>query len=87
MSGLSDIDPAFALFEIPMFFESYDELFHVLEGMGPELEARLEAEGYVLLHWAHAGWIYFFTAEPVASYELGSDATLDAFCSAVEGRL
>jgi len=69
VSGLSDIDPAFALFEIPMFFESYAELFHVLEELSPDLEARLEAKGYRLLHWAHAGWIYFFTSEPVASFE------------------
>ncbi|MFQ5527695.1 MAG: TRAP transporter substrate-binding protein DctP [Thermoanaerobaculia bacterium] len=69
VSGLSDIDPAFALFEIPMFFDSYEELFHVFEAMGPELEARLEAKGYVLLHWAHAGWIYFFTTQAVGSFD------------------
>lgn len=69
VSGLSEIDPAFALFEIPMFFDSYEELFHVLGELGPELEARLEAQGYVLLHWVQAGWIYFFTAEPVATFE------------------
>ncbi|MCP4203343.1 MAG: hypothetical protein GY769_15580 [bacterium] len=69
VSGLSDIDPAFALFEIPMFFDSYDELFHVFEALSPELEARLEAKGYVLLHWAHAGWIYFFTTEPVETFD------------------
>ena len=69
VSGLSDIDPAFALFEIPMFFDSYDELFHVLEVIGPELEASLEGKGFVLLHWVHAGWIYFFTTEPADSFE------------------
>ncbi len=68
VSGLSDIDSAFALFEIPMFFDSYDELFHVFEIMGPDLEARLREKGFVLLHWAHAGWIYFYTARPVESF-------------------
>ena len=69
VSGLSDIDPAFALFEIPMFFDSYEELFHVLEAMGPDLEARLRAKGYILVHWAQAGWIYFFTTEAVETFE------------------
>lgn len=69
VSGLSDIDPAFALFEIPMFFDSYAELFHVFEAMGPDLEARLRAKGYILVHWAQAGWIYFFTTEPVETFD------------------
>jgi TRAP-type transport system periplasmic protein len=67
VSGLTEIDPAFALFEVPMFFASYGELFHVLDALAPELERRLEVHGFRLLHWGHAGWIHFFTTRPVAS--------------------
>jgi TRAP-type C4-dicarboxylate transport system substrate-binding protein len=69
VSGLTEIDPAFALFEVPMFFASYDELFHLLSELGPELESRLLAKGFRLLHWGHGGWIHFFTTRPVASLE------------------
>ena len=69
VSGLTEIDPAFAVFEIPMFFESYDELTHVLEALEPELEKRLAAKGFVLLHWGHGGWIHFFTKRPVKTLE------------------
>ncbi len=67
VSGLTDIDKGFEIFEIPMFFDSYDELFHVIEKARPELEKRLEAKGYVLLHWGHGGWVHIFSKQPVAS--------------------
>lgn len=69
VSGLTEIDPAFALFEVPLFFATYDELFHVLDELEDELENRLLAKGFRLLHWGHAGWIHFFTTAPVDSVE------------------
>lgn len=69
VSGLTEIDPAFALFEIPGFFESYDELFHVLAALEPELERRLQAGGFRLLHWGHGGWVYFFSTAPTTTLD------------------
>jgi TRAP-type C4-dicarboxylate transport system substrate-binding protein len=69
VTGLTEIDPAFALFEIPMFFDSYSELFRVLEALEPELRHRLAAEGFRLLHWGHGGWVYFFTARPATTLD------------------
>ncbi|MCP3962945.1 MAG: hypothetical protein GY719_34330 [bacterium] len=69
VSGLSTIDEGFEIFEIPMFFESYDELFHVLEKTRPALEKRLEAKGYVLLNWGQGGWIHIFSKQPVRSVD------------------
>lgn len=63
--GLTQIDKGFEVFEIPMFFESYAELNHVLEKLRPELEKRLEAKGFVLLHWGHGGWVHLFSKDPV----------------------
>ncbi len=65
VSGLADIEPGFEIFQIPMFFQSYEELFHVLEKMRPELEKRLAAKGFHLLNWGHGGWVHFFSKEPV----------------------
>jgi TRAP-type C4-dicarboxylate transport system substrate-binding protein len=64
-SGLSDIDPAFQVFGVPMFFDNYDELLAVLTKMEPVLEQRMEAKGFVLLNWGHGGWVHFFTKQPV----------------------
>ncbi len=68
-AGLANIDPAFNVFNIPMFFTSYPELYATLDKLTPLLRQRLEAKGFVLLAWGHGGWVYFFTKQPVASVE------------------
>lgn len=68
-AGLADIDPAFQLFKIPMFFDSYPELDAVLDKLTPLLKQRLEAKGFVLLNWGHGGWLYFFNHQPVKTVE------------------
>ena len=68
-SGLGDIEPAFLLFETPLFFQTDDEIRHLLTEMGPVFERRLEEKGYVLVHWGHAGWLRMFSDEPIESYE------------------
>lgn len=65
VSGLADIDEAFTIFEIPMFYRSYDELFAVLSELTPMLKKRLDDKGFVLLNWGHAGWVHLFTKKPV----------------------
>ena len=69
ITGLSEIDESFRLFAIPVFFDTYPELFHVLKKLEPTLKARLEAKGFVLLNWGHGGWVHFFTRTPVQTIE------------------
>ncbi len=64
-SGLSEIDDAFKVFRLPLFFRSYEELRAVRQAMAPDLERRLEAKGFKLLGWAEVGWVYFFSSKPV----------------------
>jgi TRAP-type C4-dicarboxylate transport system substrate-binding protein len=40
VTGLAEIDPAFKVFTIPLFWDSYEELLFVLEAMEPYLAAR-----------------------------------------------
>ncbi len=69
VGGLTDIDKGFEIFEIPMFFESYEELFHVLEKTRPALSQRLEAKGFVLLNWGQGGWVHMFSKQPVGDVD------------------
>jgi TRAP-type C4-dicarboxylate transport system substrate-binding protein len=66
-AGLAQIDNAFQMFGVPMFFDSYPELNAVLEKMTPILKRRLEAKGFVLLNWGHGGWVYFFTRQKAST--------------------
>ena len=64
--GLSQIDPSVAALQfMPMMFRSWAEVDHVRERLRPELEAKLAAKGFVVLMWGEAGWVQFFTREPI----------------------
>ena len=63
--GLGMIDPAFNVFNVPFFLESYEELNYVIEKLTPTLRKRAEAKGFVLLNWGHGGWTQVFTKNPV----------------------
>jgi TRAP-type C4-dicarboxylate transport system substrate-binding protein len=68
-AGLASLDPAFHIFNIPMFFASYPEMYATLEALEPVLKKRLEDRGFVLLSWGHGGWVYFFTKNPIETTE------------------
>lgn len=68
-TGLSLISREPMALQLPMVFASYDELDAVREALEPELAAVFEKQGFVLLTWGDAGWLYFFTRKPAASLE------------------
>src|SRR5216110_2538204 len=51
--GLGSIDAAFNVFDVPFFFESYDELNYVTAKLTPPIRKRIESKGFVLLNWGH----------------------------------
>jgi TRAP-type transport system periplasmic protein len=67
IKGLTEIDAAFTIFTIPLFFESPEEVLHVLEAMTPVLRERLEARGFFLLNWGYAGWVHMYSRRPIRS--------------------
>jgi TRAP-type C4-dicarboxylate transport system substrate-binding protein len=63
--GIGDIDPAIgALQEMPMMFRTLEEYDYVRAQLEPVLARRLGERGFVVLFWADAGWIRFFTRHP-----------------------
>jgi TRAP-type C4-dicarboxylate transport system substrate-binding protein len=60
-AGVSAIDKAVNAAALPMHYQSYEELEYVFEKMRPELEAVYAAKGFVVLGWANAGFVRFFT--------------------------
>jgi TRAP-type C4-dicarboxylate transport system substrate-binding protein len=65
VTGLSEIDPSVsALQKMPLMFRSLEEEAYVRAKLAPELERRLAEKGFVVLFWADAGWVRFFSKEP-----------------------
>jgi|HubBroStandDraft_1064217.scaffolds.fasta_scaffold13924_2 TRAP-type C4-dicarboxylate transport system substrate-binding protein len=64
-AGLSGIEPGVMALQIPMMFDSYEELDYVRERVAPRLEKMMEARGYLVLNWGDVGWVHFFTTRPV----------------------
>ena len=48
-----------------MMYDSYDEIDAVLAKLAPQLEQIYADKGFVVLAWADAGWVHFFTKSPV----------------------
>jgi len=65
VSGLMEIDPSVAAVQkMPLMFRSLDEAAYVRAKLAPDLDRRLAAKGFVVLFWADAGWVRFFSREP-----------------------
>jgi len=63
--GLSSIIPEINIFQMPLMFNSYEELDHVRNRLAPELEELLESRGFIVLSWGDAGWVHIFSQKPV----------------------
>ena len=60
--GLTEIESAVAgLQHLPMMFRSLEEVDYIGEKLQPMLEKRLLEKGFVVLVWADAGWVRFFS--------------------------
>jgi TRAP-type C4-dicarboxylate transport system substrate-binding protein len=65
--GLGDIDQGVAALQIPMMFDSYEELDYVRDRVSQKLEKRMEQQGYLVLYWGDAGWVQFFSTKKVSN--------------------
>jgi TRAP-type C4-dicarboxylate transport system substrate-binding protein len=65
--GVAEIDRSVYAVSIPMAYDDYDEVYYVLDKMRSKLEAKLEAQGFIVLNWADGGWVHFFSTQRVAT--------------------
>src|SRR5947209_7047456 len=63
-AGLSGIEPGVSALQIPLMLDSYSELDYVRDHISARLEKGLESRGFIVLNWADAGWVYFFSKTP-----------------------
>ena len=68
VSGLTLIDDSVSgLQSMPLMFRSLEELDFVRERVRGSLEKKMLEKGFVVLFWADAGWVQFFSKRPAQS--------------------
>jgi TRAP-type C4-dicarboxylate transport system substrate-binding protein len=65
--GLSAIFKEIDVLQIPFLFQTYGEVDFVLTKMDSSFRKRFEENGYVLLGWSEAGFIYLMSTVPIVS--------------------
>jgi TRAP-type C4-dicarboxylate transport system substrate-binding protein len=63
--AFTSVAPEIMALSIPFLIRNNAELDTVLDQVRPELNARIEEEGYISLAWVKAGWIRIFSRSPV----------------------
>jgi len=67
--GLAMIDESIRVLELPMLFESAEELDYVADKMWPYFEAKFAKKGFRLNDRGEVGWVYFMSKNKVASLD------------------
>lgn len=64
--GLSQIEKSVTALQLmPLMFRDWEDVDRVREKLRPELERRLRQAGYVVMFWADAGWVRYFSKKPI----------------------
>jgi TRAP-type C4-dicarboxylate transport system substrate-binding protein len=74
--GLQMIEPNTLVLQLPMLFQSFEELDKVREKMDSKLQGFVAEKGFVILGWSDLGWMYLFTGVPVSSLESFKDVKM-----------
>ncbi|HUX22482.1 MAG TPA: TRAP transporter substrate-binding protein DctP, partial [Spirochaetia bacterium] len=64
-SGLEGIVGDVFLLDLPFLFSSQNEATYVLQQVTPTYKKLFAEKGFVLLGWTVAGWVNFFSRNPV----------------------
>ena len=67
--GLTEIVPEFSAYYVPLAFQNSKDVMAVTEALLPDLEVKLEEQGFKLLHIGELGWAYWFTTKPIKTPE------------------
>ncbi len=68
-AGLSMIFPDLDVLQIPFLFDSYAEVDRALERMEPFFQKGMEDNGYVVLGWSEAGFVYLMSTVPIETID------------------
>lgn len=67
--GLGIILPKMRIFEAPLLYKSYDEIDFVKDRLYKEISYDFERKGFILLGFAEAGFVYFFSSREISEQD------------------
>ncbi len=67
--GLGVILPKMRILEAPLLYKSYEEIDFVKDRLYKELAYDFERKGYILLGFAEAGFVYFFSSHEISKQD------------------
>jgi len=65
-AGLSSLFKEIDVLQVPFLFQKYEEVDAVLKKMDPFFRKGFEENGYILLGWSEAGFIYLMSILPIS---------------------
>jgi TRAP-type C4-dicarboxylate transport system substrate-binding protein len=63
--GLNGISSISMILSMPFLIRSEQEFDYVFEKVKPDLEEDIRKAGFTMVGWTRAGWMYFFSRDPV----------------------
>ena len=66
-TGLSNYSDGILTLSMPLLIRDQGEFDHVFEEVQDELEDEIGGEGFRVLSWSTAGWLYFFSGDRMTS--------------------
>jgi TRAP-type C4-dicarboxylate transport system substrate-binding protein len=84
--GLTKLQPALVVQQLPMVFRSYEELDCLRERMNSRFDGLMAEKGYVVLGYGDVGFVHVFTQKPVRTPEDLQDVKMWAWPEDLVGR-
>jgi TRAP-type transport system periplasmic protein len=67
-NGLGQVNAALRVMELPMLLQTHEQADKAFAKMTPDLEKLLDQKGYVLLGWAHPGFVQLLSKIKIDSH-------------------
>lgn len=67
--GISIIQKEALIFQLPLMFQSYEELDYARENLHSAMEESFEQKGFILLGWGDVGPVHIFSKNPIQNKE------------------
>lgn len=67
--GIGQMYSPARVMEMPFLFDTYAEIDQVRAQLMPEFEAGFKERGYRLLGWMEVGFVYFFSQQPIDTFD------------------